>query len=563
MFWQQLCLFTIGLFLFCSPASAAHTPEVINSFDSYIEVASSSKLSVIEQITVTAANLEMRHGIYRDFPTRYIDETGKSHYSSFNVLRVMRDGSDIPYSVKTQSNGKRVYMGDTNIDLAPGKHKYLLAYETTNQLKFFPDHDELYWNVTGNGWSFPINRATANITLPHGAKMLQQSGYVGPQGSKEQSYKYTKGANGDYIFTAARPLDIREGLTIAISWPKGLVEQPKPSPKDFLQAYAHLYFYVAVGILLLYYFITWLIVGRDKPLGPVIPLFAPPNKLTPAEVGSIFYNTSLADRDGRLFSAAMVSLAVKGHIKIGRMDDTYYLNKTSGNATPLGPEEHIIMSLFGADESLVIEKKHSSALEDTFTNFSTLLKAKFKKPYLVGNYLFSAIGIILNLILFAPFFIDLFPVDMTFMSEPILVCVVAMHVIFARLLKKSSPTGQKLVDQIAGFRIYLDIGEKERLEKLTPPELTPELFEKFLPYAIALGVQNEWGQQFSSRIAQGLYQDYQPTWYAGHDFHMNDFDGFCSSFTSTVNAGVAASSSGVGGGGCSGGGGGGGGGGGF
>jgi uncharacterized membrane protein len=154
------------------------------------------------------------------------------------------------------------------------------------------------------------------------------------------------------------------------------------------------------------------------------------------------------------------------------------------------------------------------------------------------------------------------------------ICIVAIlgiNMLFAWLIKAPTLHGRKIMDEIEGFKMYLSIAEKERLNLLNPPERTPELFEKFLPYAIALGVENKWGNQFTS-VFSGLEQDggqYHPTWYHGHHmsrFAISDFtSSLGSSLSSSINSSASppGSSSGGGGGGSSGGGGGGGGGGGW
>jgi uncharacterized membrane protein len=137
----------------------------------------------------------------------------------------------------------------------------------------------------------------------------------------------------------------------------------------------------------------------------------------------------------------------------------------------------------------------------------------------------------------------------------------------------SAPTleGRAVLDRIAGFKQYLSITERERLDRMTPPADTPEIFEKFLPFAIALGVENHWAERFASVLAAAQAQGAQTgfLWYSGSGNPWNNPSGFVdsmgSSLASTISSASTApgSSSGSGGGGSSGGGGGGGGGGGW
>lgn len=138
------------------------------------------------------------------------------------------------------------------------------------------------------------------------------------------------------------------------------------------------------------------------------------------------------------------------------------------------------------------------------------------------------------------------------------------------LLKAPSREGQQIRDQIAGFREYLGVAEEDRLNFMHPPKKTPELFEKFLPYAIALDVENEWGKKFAGVLAAAAAAGTAGyAWYHGKRDWSRDPAGFSSHLGSAVASAISSastapgSSSGSGGGGSSGGGGGGGGGGGW
>ena len=124
------------------------------------------------------------------------------------------------------------------------------------------------------------------------------------------------------------------------------------------------------------------------------------------------------------------------------------------------------------------------------------------------------------------------------------------------------------MDQVEGFKMYLSVAEEERLQLLHPPDKTPELFEKYLPYAFALDVENEWSEQFAEVLAQAAKngQSYTPTWYDGNSWKSQNFSGLATGLGNNLSNSIAAAAtppssiSGSGGGGSSGGGGGGGGG---
>ena len=123
-------------------------------------------MSVVETIRVRAEGNNIRRGIYRDFPTTYRDRLRNFVKVDFRPTSVLRNGESEAWHIEQKSNGTRVYMGSANRTLKPGIHEYRLAFTTNRQLGFFDDFDELYFNVIGNGWMFPIDRAVATVTLP-------------------------------------------------------------------------------------------------------------------------------------------------------------------------------------------------------------------------------------------------------------------------------------------------------------------------------------------------------------------------------------------------------------
>jgi len=158
----------------------------------------------------------------------------------------------------------------------------------------------------------------------------------------------------------------------------------------------------------------------------------------------------------------------------------------------------------------------------------------------------------------------------------VIVAIISLSVAFHHLLKAPTLAGRALMDRVDGFKAFLTAVDADRMQTIIPPNKTPELFERFLPYALALGVEHAWSEQFSQILARAATVDgagsragYSPSWYSGRgftSFSAAEFtSGFSSSFSSAISSSSSApgSSSGSSGGGSSGGGGGGGGGGGW
>lgn len=148
---------------FSAPASQ-FGGETIREYDALIEVGADGALEVTETILVNAEGREIKRGIFRDFPTLYRSWHGRA-VAPFEVLSVKRNGAAEPWHTEERQNGVRLYAGRTGHNIARGLHRYEIRYRTGWQIGFFADRDELYWNVTGNGWSFIIERATAAVVL--------------------------------------------------------------------------------------------------------------------------------------------------------------------------------------------------------------------------------------------------------------------------------------------------------------------------------------------------------------------------------------------------------------
>lgn len=149
---------------------AARAEEYFDSYRSDIAVARNGTLTVTETIRVHAEGDRIRRGVYRDFPLTFTDAKGREREVGFKVIAVERDGRPEPYHTESISRGVRIYFGSSDVLLQPGFHEYRLTYETSRQIRFFDTHDELFWNVTGTEWAFPIRKASAVVRLPEGVR---------------------------------------------------------------------------------------------------------------------------------------------------------------------------------------------------------------------------------------------------------------------------------------------------------------------------------------------------------------------------------------------------------
>ncbi|HEU4498378.1 MAG TPA: DUF2207 domain-containing protein, partial [Sphingomicrobium sp.] len=194
---------------------AAAAEERVLKFDSNIAVGRDGTLDVTETIHVRVENVAINHGIYRDFPTKYQATGGRRVRVGFELADTLLDGQPEPNKVETLTNGVRIRIGSAERTVAPGEHIYTIHYRASRMIGRFDTYDELYWNVTGNGWEFPIDRVSATITLPSPARFGQRAAYTGTQGSTEAAARVTTEEPGSIRFEATRPLYSGEGLTVA------------------------------------------------------------------------------------------------------------------------------------------------------------------------------------------------------------------------------------------------------------------------------------------------------------------------------------------------------------
>ncbi|MDA0338972.1 MAG: DUF2207 domain-containing protein, partial [Proteobacteria bacterium] len=273
-------------FLATLPAGAA---ERIHDYRSEIIVQNDGGLLVTETIEVTAEGRNIKRGIYRDFPTIYKTDDGRST-TTFAIQSVKRDGIREDYHTEERSNGIRLYIGNANVMVSHGRHVYEITYLTYRQLRHFDDFDELYWNVTGNGWMFPIDRASAAIRLPPGADILASDAFTGEQGDTGKNFTETVEPGFSIGFQTTQPLGAEEGITASIAWPLGFVDRPNAAEELewFLTDNLPLLIGLIGALLALgYYSIVWLMVGRDPGKGTIIARFKSPEGMSPAAVRQV------------------------------------------------------------------------------------------------------------------------------------------------------------------------------------------------------------------------------------------------------------------------------------
>jgi uncharacterized membrane protein YgcG len=570
-------LFPLALLL---PLLAA-ADERILSFHSDIVVRQDGRLQVTETIRVRAEGDRIHRGIYRDFPTDYRDAQGNRYVVEFVPIAVLRNDAIESFHSQRIKRGVRVYFGSANRHLPPGEHTYEFRYEANRLLGYFDDHDELYWNVTGFEWAFPIDTASATVRFdfPVAAGELSQEAYTGPYGARGDNYVARIDAAPGVHFRATEPLSPQNGLTIVVAWPKGFVSEPDALTRAGWLLGDNLNLLVAFGGLLLmlaWYVPVWLRYGKDPDGGVLVTRYEPPEGFSPASLRYI----EQMHYDDKVMTAAVVNLAVKGYLRIdvnegsdgflgiGGDQDEYSLTRLEpGSAAPrlAAGEQELLQALFAEGDSVQLTQENHELLGDAKSAHRKSLRRDYNRRYFRWNWGFNIPGVViavLSMIIALQFGVSLY----------VLVVGALMLVMigwFFALMRAPTIRGRELLDEMLGFKDYLEVAERDELNLRNPPEKTPQLFEAYLPFALALGVDQRWSEKFAGVLGSIRQPDgsaYHPAWYGGR-WDSGSIASTTSTVSSALNTAIASSvtppGSTSGSGGFSGGGGGGGGGGGW
>ena len=546
--------------------------EQINSFNVVIEVETDGDIVVTETINVTAEGSAIRRGIFRDLPRYHENEGARLRYN-YEVLSVTRNGAEEPFDTETDGNAFRIRIGDASVFLDHGAHEYELRYVVPNQVRYFDGYDEVYWNATGTYWAFPIKQARAEIVLPPGGRVTQNAAYTGARGDAGSDYTYR--AEGDrHIFETTRALGAREGMTVSIGFEKGLIDPPTDAERGWLwwQRNGALTLLLAsLGGVFWFLYRSFSRVGRDPPKPPVFPRYEAPQGLSPAAVHHI-YHRALSGHQALI--ATLMNLAVKGRLSIDADKKTTKLIKAENAPDPVGVSEEDLAlerGLFRTTNTKSLGKQYDHGFTALYASFRRKLGQKYGSTYFKWNigYTLAAIGLSVLAFFIAASQATQWSIWLTLG----IVAFAALNLVFMYLMPAPTPLGQQVRTEIEGFKLYLETAEKLQLNAAevggeAPPPMTTERYERFLPYAVALGVEEPWTRHFERLIPQEA-QNYSPRWTNLDSGSSRSLAGLNSALVSNMSSGVVSAmpqssgSSGSGGGGSSGGGGGGGGGGGW
>jgi uncharacterized membrane protein YgcG len=505
---------TVASYLFlilCASPLFARSWRVADFADT-ISVHENGSAEVHERITLAFSG--EWHGIHRFIPIEYPGARGTNYTLFLNVTGVTDgNGSKLKYESST-ANGFR----DLKIfipDAVDATRTVEIDYTVRNGTRFFEDHDEFYWNVTGNDWPVPIDHASAQVTFPDSAAgSLRAQAFTGAYGSAERNATAEIRAS-EVSFETTNPLPMRGGMTIDVFIPKGFLKEPG--------GFTRLLWFIGSNPIVFLPFWTltvmftlWWYKGRDPDPGlSVAPMYEPPAGMTPAEAGTLLDDT-IHPRD---ITSTLVDLAVRGYVKIEEVDDKglvfhhkdyiFHLLKPMAQWVDLAPHESVIL----ANMFMGGEVTRLSSLKNRFYTAVPAIRQDIKSQlrkkgmYLLDPDSANAYNLLGVVLILAPFLMLRFLLNKDVFSSIALVagCGVVAAIIwclFARQMTARTVQGGRTRIAILGFQEFMNRVDADRLKRMPP-----DTFEKYLPYAMALGVEHQWAQAFA-----GIVKD-PPTWY--------------------------------------------------
>jgi uncharacterized protein (TIGR04222 family) len=596
------------LLLLSTIQAGAQTDDgwTIRSFDASYAVNPDGTVGTVEDILVDFGFLQ-RHGIFRDIPVEYAYDDENNRLIRLTGITVDDGQTAHPFEVTEEGPNIRIRIGDPDV-LVTGQQRYRISYTINGGLNPFADHDEFYWNVTGNEWPVPIERSSARLSVPEPG-IQDAACYQGLFGSAFPCEGLTFDAAS--VRADNGPLGPGAGITLVTGLEKGLVPVPPPelvdaetSPAEAVDDFLGLHPWtivvaVLLGIAGIFAVLRqWWISGRDRwygdlahaggtPTGRRKPLFAhetivtqftppdvdgatPGRRLLPAEIGLLVDERA----DTLDVTATIVDLAVRKYLVISETESggilgvfkkkDYVLERLEPPAGSLAPyEQKLLDSLFEDGSPVKLSDLKNEFYDDLKRVKDKLISGvtrdlklfprspeKTRRMYRVVGFVVAGAGVILTVLLGT--------IGAGIIGIPIVIAGVLM-LLLAPSMPRRTPEGRELYRLSLGFRTYIERAETERQAFAE----RANLFEEYLPYAIVFECVDKWAKAF-----EGLGDEApQPSWYRGtHPFVATHFASSVGDFSESISSVMASTpggkgGSGFGGGGFSGGGGGGGGGG--
>jgi len=570
----KFCLVvSIGMLVFINKSYAREnvTDWYIQDFDSEIVVNKDSSLNITETITADCGSGIDKHGIFRILPEKVeVDGIGTIKAPVELISITDLNGNKYDYSESKNSADKTVTWKIGSADkTVQGTNVYVIKYQVKNAIRFWNnDFDELYWNLTGNFWDLEIDKANIKIIFP--AEISEANSkvdlYSGSLGEKGSAYANSHWINSNILaVNSVKKLSMRQGITVAVTFPKNIFTPYVPS---FWELYGNYLFLLIPVLVFIICFKIWKKYGDDPAFNKtVIAQYESPKDMSPIEMGLLMTNGTLKNE---FITAEIINFATKGIITIKEIENKILIftskdheftrvNNTEAESKLNSVQKNILNKIF--------EKWNVIKLSSLKNNFYKILKdvKKDGNGLLGSKNLIVATGIKYSTILIPiGFVLTIWGAIFTASISTWLSLAVALSgitiLIFGFIMPKRTLEGAEMNWKIKGFKLFMETVDKDRA-KFYEEE---NIFEKFLPYAILFGITDIWIKKIKEIYGEDYFASHVPVWYVGSNlssFDANSFASTMDSLSKSISASTSAPSGSGGAGGAGGGGGGGGGGG--
>ncbi|MEM7729032.1 MAG: DUF2207 domain-containing protein, partial [Pseudomonadota bacterium] len=538
-------------------AAAALAQERITFYDVDIAVEPSGDIEVVETIELVSEGVEIRRGIFRELPAAYTFMGVRRPYE-YELLEVLRDGQAEPVATIRQGNAVTWRIGRADRLLDPGPHRYTIRYRVADQIRrhrdrgdAFGDRDELWFNAVGTYWDFPIERARATVRFQDGAEVVDATVVTGNRRDERRDASVT--VRGDTVVAeTTRPLPARNGLNLSVSVAPGTIAALSAERRARLFWLRH-GAVILLGLgglaLLLFYWRAWSRVGRDPARLPVFARYEPPlaKDGAPYSPAAVHYLHHKGFREMDALSSLLMQLGAQGVLDIEADKKRTTLRQVA--PTPDAHDARILLgSILPNGGTRVLDGGTDTGFHLGVMNFHRLIAERYGPKYYRRNLLWAVGGVLLSAALAG--IVLLSPVAK---NSPLVLglfgALALLNIVFAILLPAPTKRGAQVSSEIEGFKLYLETAEEDRLNMADPvsdhyqgrsPAMTVALYERFLPYAMALGVEKPWTKQFEDSLPREA-AEYRPSYARGSALSGRRGPvGFSRALGKTLTAGVAA-----------------------
>jgi len=507
------------IILHTSCLEASYLKERIKNFTSEIYLQANGKVQVSEEITVDSQGYGIRRGIVRLIPTKSKNFLDFSDKIQIKVLEIYRNGVKEEYRIVETGHGIEIHIGSNVKLLENGEHTFRIIYEVDQVIRGTNNYDELYWNVTGNSWVFPIDHAQAIIHIPPDGEPLSIEAYTGKYGDTNQDFHVERDKNS-IRFKTTKPLQKNTGLTIYISWPSGYVASYKQSPVSiFLKELTPYGLFICLIFLIIitnfFFFILKLIMTYSQTRKDKKFSHSPPENLSPGEISFLYH---MEFRNEALIST-ILDLHIRGLIKINREDGEYYkitkMHKNTNTCSDI--DTFILNELFKDSNCIVVNKNGRATLQEVLINFNIKLKSYHKKKF----YNLIALKILFEIILLAVFLPLIISSQAALPYLGPYLCVSFLYLDFSNcctrcLCKWPKQNSKQLYKRIESFRNFLRILKEPKNTIIESQNFTVGHLKQYLPNMVGLNIINDWNIDLIDDLNKNCKKEKLPIFFHHH-----------------------------------------------